>query len=348
MDITAGAQSGKVIAELTDVCKSYGDKLIVKDFSSTILRGDKIGLVGPNGIGKTTLLKLILGQITPDSGKIRTGMNLQIAYFDQMRDGLDENATLGEFISPGSDWIEVGSKRTHVMTYLTDFLFTPERAKAQVRMLSGGERNRLLLARHFAKEANVLVLDEPTNDLDIDTLELLEDKLANYEGTVFIVSHDRRFLDNVVTSCLVAEGNGLWREYEGGITDWQAQVKVMASMTVASEQTAVPLSRERGATQAAIAENNRRLAPMQPATGNPPGNKAGSAKLSYKEQRELDTLPAKIEALETEQAEINAQLAEGSIFQTDSKRAAALARRASEIDELVMEAMSRWEQLASR
>ncbi len=340
LDITSGAQSGKMIAELTDVSKKYGDKVIVKDFTSTILRGDKIGLVGPNGIGKTTLLKLILGQIAPDSGKIRTGMNLQIAYFDQMRDGLNEEATLGEFISPGSDWIEVGTKRTHVMTYLTDFLFTPERAKAQVKALSGGERNRLLLARHFAKEANVLVLDEPTNDLDIDTLELLEEKLANYEGTVFIVSHDRRFLDNVVTSCLVAEGNGLWREYEGGITDWQAQVKVMAQMQEAAGSAAPAAAKT--SMDAAIAENNRRVAapPAAPVVAAKP-----AAKLSYKDQRELDGLPAKIEALEKEQTDINKTLADGAIFQKEPKGAAALAKRASEIDDLLLVAMERWEAL---
>ena len=341
LDITSGAQSGKMIAELTDVSKKYGDKVIVKDFTSTILRGDKIGLVGPNGIGKTTLLKLILGQIQPDSGKIRTGMNMQIAYFDQMRDGLNEEATLGEFISPGSDWIEVGTKRTHVMTYLTDFLFTPERAKAQVKALSGGERNRLLLARHFAKEANVLVLDEPTNDLDIDTLELLEEKLANYEGTVFIVSHDRRFLDNVVTSCLVAEGNGLWREYEGGITDWQAQVKVMAQMQEAAGNAAPAAGKT--SMDAAIAENNRRVAapPAAPVVAV-----KAAAKLSYKDQRELDGLPAKIEALEKEQTDINKTLAEGAIFQKDPKGAAVLAKRASEIDDLLMAAMERWEALS--
>ena len=353
LDITSGAQSGKMIAELTDVCKSYADpssgsgqgKVIVKDFTSTILRGDKIGLVGPNGIGKTTLLKLILGQIQPDSGKIRTGMNLQIAYFDQMRDGLNEEATLGEFISPGSDWIEVGSKRTHVMTYLTDFLFTPERAKAQVKALSGGERNRLLLARHFAREANVLVLDEPTNDLDIDTLELLEEKLANYEGTVFIVSHDRRFLDNVVTSCLVAEGNGLWREYEGGITDWQAQVKVMAQMQEAAGTGAPPVV-GKSAMDAAIAENNRRVAAPPAATSV--ATKTSATKLSFKDQRELDGLPAKIEALEKEQADINEKLADGAIFQSDPKAAATLSRRTSEIDDFIHAAMERWELLASQ
>jgi len=335
LEITSGGQSGKIIAELTDVCKSYGDKVIVKDFTATILRGDKVGLVGPNGIGKTTLLKLILGQIEADSGKIRTGTNMQIAYFDQMRDGLNEEATLGEFISPGSDWIEVGSKRTHVMTYLQDFLFSPERANAQVKMLSGGERNRLLLARHFAKEANVLVLDEPTNDLDIDTLELLEEKLANYEGTVFIVSHDRRFLDNVVTSCLVAEGNGLWREYEGGITDWQAQAKVMAALSLSEAADA-------------NAASKASAAPAAPSKAEAPAPAAAKTKLSFKEQRELDGLPTKIEALEKEQAEINAQLADGAIFQKDPKRATELSKRTGEIDVLVMEAMERWEVLASR
>ncbi|MEQ1596954.1 MAG: ATP-binding cassette domain-containing protein [Casimicrobium sp.] len=340
LEITSGGQSGKIIAELTDVCKSYGEKTIVKDFTATILRGDKVGLVGPNGIGKTTLLKLILGQIEADSGKIRTGTNMQVAYFDQMRDGLNEEATLGEFISPGSDWIEVGSKRTHVMTYLQDFLFSPARANAQVKMLSGGERNRLLLARHFAKEANVLVLDEPTNDLDIDTLELLEDKLANYEGTVFIVSHDRRFLDNVVTSCLVAEGNGLWREYEGSITDWQAQAKVMAALSLSEAAEANASSKTSATSGADRKPESAPAAAMSPA--------APKAKLSFKDQRELDGLPAKIESLEKEQATINAELADGVIFQKDPKRATEISKRSGEIDALVMEAMERWEALASR
>jgi ABC transport system ATP-binding/permease protein len=340
MEIASGAQSGKVIAELTDVCKSFGSKTIVKDFSATILRGDKVGLVGANGIGKTTLLKLILDQLGADSGKIRTGTNLKVAYFDQMRDGLDENATLAEFISPGSDWIEAGTTRTHVMTYLQNFLFPPERAKAQVKMLSGGERNRLLLARHFAKEANVLVLDEPTNDLDIDTLELLEDKLANYEGTVFIVSHDRRFLDNVVTSCIVAEGGGLWREYEGGITDWQAQARLMASL-------ASPLPLGEGARRAGEGKPPEPQVASQ-SLANPVIIAESKTKLSYKEQRELDQLPSQIEALEKEQAELNSQIADGNIFRTDPKRATEISKRTGELDGLILEAMTRWEQLAAR
>ena len=220
LDLATGASTGKIVAELTEVSKSFGEgasfKRIVQNFTGTILRGDKVGLMGPNGAGKTTLLKMILGELQPDSGKIRQGSNLQVAYFDQMRDNLDLDATLEGFISPGSEWIEIGNQRKHVKSYLSDFLFSPARGSSPVRSLSGGERNRLLLARLFARPANVLVLDEPTNDLDIDTLELLEDLLQNYDGTVFLVSHDRAFLDNVVTSTLVFEGDGNWREYEIG------------------------------------------------------------------------------------------------------------------------------------
>jgi ATP-binding cassette subfamily F protein uup len=238
MDVVTGALSGKLVAELTHVSKSFADKKIVHDFSATILRGDKIGLLGANGAGKTTLLKLILGELQADPappqapapepghspwGTVRQGANITVAYFDQMRNALDLDATLEDFISPGSEWIEIGSQKKHVKSYLGDFLFSPARANSPVRSLSGGERNRLLLARLFARPANVLVLDEPTNDLDIDTLELLEDLLQNFEGTVFLVSHDRSFLDNVVTSTIAFEGNAQWREYEGGVSDWLLQ-----------------------------------------------------------------------------------------------------------------------------
>ncbi|KPU87992.1 ABC transporter ATP-binding protein, partial [Variovorax paradoxus] len=223
MDVATGQASGKIVAELTEASKSFGEKTVIRNFSGTILRGDKIGLLGPNGAGKTTLLKLILGELEPDSGKIRRGTNLEVAYFDQMRDKLDLDATLEDFISPGSEWIEIGSQRKHVKSYLSDFLFSPARANSPVRSLSGGERNRLLLARLFARPANVLVLDEPTNDLDIDTLELLEGLLQDYDGTVFLVSHDRTFLDNVVTSTIAYEGDGRWREYEGSVQDWLIQ-----------------------------------------------------------------------------------------------------------------------------
>ncbi|MDO9283808.1 MAG: ATP-binding cassette domain-containing protein, partial [Aquabacterium sp.] len=291
LEIDSGAPSGKIVAELTDVCMSFGDKLIVKDFSATILRGDKIGLVGPNGAGKTTLLKLILGELTPTSGKIRQGSKLEVAYFDQMRAGLDLNATLADTISPGSEWIEFNGQRKHVMSYLNDFLFSPERAHSPVRTLSGGERNRVLLARLFALPANVLVLDEPTNDLDIDTLELLEELLQNYAGTVFLVSHDRRFLDNVVTSTLVSEGDGNWREYEGGVEDWLVQSRRAQAL------------RKSDASKAARADAAPEALPVvaapAPVVAAAAPEVAAKRKLSYKEQRELDELPAKIQALET-------------------------------------------------
>ncbi|MGZ5195629.1 MAG: ABC-F family ATP-binding cassette domain-containing protein, partial [Ramlibacter sp.] len=282
LDVASGLPSGKIVAELTEVSKSFGAKTIVRDFSATILRGDKVGVLGPNGAGKTTLLKLILGELAPDSGKIRQGANLQVAYFDQMRDALDLDATLEDFISPGSEWIEIGSQRKHVKSYLGDFLFSPARATSPVRSLSGGERNRLLLARLFARPANVLVLDEPTNDLDIDTLELLEDLLQNYEGTVFLVSHDRAFLDNVVTSTIVFEGDGRWREYEGGVQDWLTQSRRAQSLAASAAAPTPKDAASRGTATTA--------APAAP-----------KKKLSYKDQRELDALPALIESLEQEQ-----------------------------------------------
>jgi ABC transport system ATP-binding/permease protein len=226
LEVDSGAPSGKIVAELKEVSLRFSEKVIVKDFSATILRGDKVGLIGPNGAGKTTLLKLILGELQPDKGGVRQGSKLEVAYFDQMRSTLNLDATLADTISPGSEWVEFAGQRKHVMSYLNDFLFSPERANSPVRTLSGGERNRVLLARLFALPANVLVLDEPTNDLDIDTLELLEELLQSYKGTVFLVSHDRRFLDNVVTSTIVWEGDespGQWREYEGGYEDWKLQ-----------------------------------------------------------------------------------------------------------------------------
>src|SRR5688572_6781136 len=273
LDVASGLPSGKIVAELTKVAKSFGPKVIVRDFTATILRGDKVGLIGPNGAGKTTLLKLILGELEADAGKVRQGANLQVAYFDQMREALDLNATLEDFISPGSEWIEIGNQRKHVKSYLGDFLFSPARSGSPVRSLSGGERNRLLLARLFARPANVLVLDEPTNDLDIDTLELLEDLLQNYDGTVFLVSHDRAFLDNVVTSTIVFEGNGLWREYEGGVQDWLTQSR-----------------RAQALAQAATAADARAGAPA-PKPAPAPTPTAAKRKLSYKEQRELEALP---------------------------------------------------------
>ena len=333
MDVASGQSSGKIVAELTGATKAFGDKTVIRNFSGTILRGDKVGLLGPNGAGKTTLLKLILGELEPDSGKIRRGTNLQVAYFDQMRDSLQLDATLEDFISPGSEWIEIGNQRKHVKSYLADFLFSPARAQSPVRSLSGGERNRLLLARLFARPANVLVLDEPTNDLDIDTLELLEDLLQNYDGTVFLVSHDRTFLDNVVTSIIAFEGDGLWREYEGSVEDWMIQSK--RSREIAAQSALVPAAPAPAAA-----------APPEPTGASRPGTRR---KLSYKEQREFETLPARIAELEEEQKRITEvlELDGGAIYASEASRAAELAQRHAQIDEELLEAMERWEELDS-
>ncbi|WP_418118090.1 ATP-binding cassette domain-containing protein [Variovorax sp. 350MFTsu5.1] len=336
MDVASGQASGKIVAELTDATKSFGDKTVIRKFSGTILRGDKVGLLGPNGAGKTTLLKLILGELEPDSGKIRRGTNLQVAYFDQMRDKLDLDATLEDFISPGSEWIEIGTQKKHVKSYLSDFLFSPARANSPVRSLSGGERNRLLLARLFARPANVLVLDEPTNDLDIDTLELLENLLQDYDGTVFLVSHDRTFLDNVVTSTIAYEGDGRWREYEGSVQDWLTQSK--RAREIAEQRLAAAAAAAPAAAPAPAAE--------VPAPKVAPGLRK---KLSYKEQRELDALPAQIAALETEQQRITEllELDGGAIYATDSSRAAELAERHAKIDDELLAAMERQEELSA-
>jgi ATP-binding cassette subfamily F protein uup len=328
MDIASGrgdGYQGKIVAELTEVSKSFGDKQIVSRFSATILRGDKVGLIGPNGAGKTTLLKMILGELAPDSGNVRLGANLQVAYFDQMRHQIDMDATLEDFISPGSEWIEIGSQKKHVKSYLSDFLFSPARAHSPVRSLSGGERNRLLLARLFARPANVLVLDEPTNDLDIETLEMLEDLLQNYVGTVFLVSHDRSFLDNVVTSTIAWEGPGQWREYEGGVQDWLDQSRRSRDLA------------EAGQPKAAKEE-------ARPVTARSDGKP--KRKLSYKEQRELDLLPERIAALEAEQKSIQAALADGSLYASDNARAVQLHQRDGEIDDQLMEALERWSALS--
>ena len=329
---STGGYQGKIVAELTHVSKSYGDKAIVRNFSGTILRGDKVGLIGPNGAGKTTLLKMILGELPPDEGTIRQGANLQVAYFDQMRNAVNMDATLEDFISPGSEWIEIGNQRKHVKSYLSDFLFSPARAHSPVRSLSGGERNRLLLARLFARPANVLVLDEPTNDLDIDTLDLLEDLLDNYDGTVFLVSHDRTFLDNVVTSTIAFEGNGLWREYEGGVQDWLVQSKRSRALQAASGSPERPDRKNSD-------ENTARRTSDKPTL-------LSKRKLSYKEQRELELLPELIAALEKEQSTLQDELADGSLYSTNPSRAAALAARVGTIEDELMGALERWTALS--
>lgn len=348
MDVDRGAASGKIVAELQNVSKAFGERVVVNDFSATILRGDKVGLIGSNGAGKSTLLKLMLGELAPDSGQVRLGSNVQVAYFDQMRNALDLNATLEDFISPGSEWIEIGSQRRHVKSYLGDFLFSPARAASPVHSLSGGERNRLLLARLFARPANVLVLDEPTNDLDIDTLELLEDLLQRYDGTVFLVSHDRTFLDNVVTSLIVSEDSpqtpGLWREYEGGVQDWLQQSQRAKAAQAA--QAAASASTD-GAASEKKAGMPKQAAVSQTQTDATPKPGPAKRKLSYKEQRELEGLPAHIEALEAEQATLRAELADTSIYQRDAQRAAALHTRDAEIEDELMQALERWEELGA-
>ena len=333
LEVVSGGSSGKIVAELEKISKSFplangGKRTVIRDFTTTILRGDKIGLIGPNGAGKTTLLKIILGELAADSGTVRQGSKQTVAYFDQMRDQIDLDATLEDFISPGSEWIEIGNKRTHVKSYLSDFLFSPARANAPVRTLSGGERNRLLLARLFARPANVLVLDEPTNDLDIDTLELLEDLLQQYDGTVFLVSHDRRFLDNVVTSTIVHEGEGRWREYVGDVQDWMTQ----SARAQALQRDAAPAAAPAPAAAAA---------PAAASAGTP------KKKLSYKEQRELDSLPAKIASLESEQAEVERKLGGGALYASDPAQAAQLGARHAEIESEWLAAAERLEELGA-
>jgi len=324
LQLDAGDKSGKLVAELEHVSKRYGQREIVKDFSARIQRGDKIGVIGPNGAGKTTLLRLILGELKPDSGIVRQGTKIDVAYFDQFRTQLNQDSSLVDVISPGSDYVEIGGARKHVIGYLEDFLFAPERARSPVSSLSGGERNRLLLARLFARPANVLVLDEPTNDLDIDTLELLEELLANYDGTLFLVSHDRTFLDNVVTQTIAAEGDGIWREYAGGYSDWAAY-------------------------KAGVQKESAKLkGEGRPALRSAEPSKARGEKMSWKEQRELEGLPEKIAALEDEQGALTRRLEDPAIYQTDPTGAQQAAERLASIDDELMALLERWEALETR
>jgi ABC transport system ATP-binding/permease protein len=316
LSLSSGQRSGKLVAELKEVSKSYDGRPIVKDLDLLISRGDRLGLVGANGAGKTTLIKLILGSLEPDAGSVRLGTNVQPAYFDQMREALDPEKTVMETIAPGSDWVELAGGRKHVMSYLGDFLFPPRRAQSPVRMLSGGERNRLLLARLFAKPANVLVLDEPTNDLDIESLELLEAALQDYEGTLLLVSHDRAFLDNVVTSVLAAEGGGKWKEYVGGYTDWV-------------RQRPSGVTEEKASSKAAVREKAK-------------------VKLSYKEQRELEALPKEIEQLEAEQQLLAGKMAVPEYFRQPAEVLKADQKRNGEIEALMLQKLERWEALEAK
>ncbi len=331
MSIDAGEKSGKIVAEVKGLSKSFGDCVIVKDLDFTLMRGDRLGLIGRNGAGKSTLIKLLLGKIQPDAGTVKLGTNIKLAYFDQLREQLDLTKTVAETISPGSDWVEIGGERKHIIAYLGDFLFPPRRANVPVSSLSGGERNRLLLARLFALPANLLVLDEPTNDLDIDSLELLEQTLAVYPGTIILVSHDRRFLDNVVTEVLAPAGDGKWREYVGGYTEWFTQRQQENDPFAAAKTEKKAEKTEKPAKN----EKPRDVIPQK-------------IKLSWREARELEALPEKLEAMEKEQASIiNAM----SAFDYHSKSVEDIKAdklRLEELEKSIADGWTRWEALSEK
>ncbi|WP_410497911.1 ATP-binding cassette domain-containing protein [Chitinibacter sp. S2-10] len=329
--LDAGERSGKLVAELENVSKSYtnpdgSEKILIKNFTTRLLRGDKIGLIGPNGAGKTTLLKMILGELEPDSGTVKRGTNLQVAYFDQFREQLNEEQSVADTVGQGNDYVEIGGQRKHIIGYLEEFLFPAERARSPVKSLSGGERNRLLLARLFTKAANILVLDEPTNDLDIDTLELLEELLASYTGTVFVVSHDRAFLDNVVTQTIVFEPNGVLLENAGGYADWISARERMIASRVETKKVTPP------AVTKAPEEKN----------------KTSRNKLNFNETRELERLPAELEALDAEQTKLQQTLLDPAIYRTEPIKAREMQARIEEIEMLTLEKLERWEALEAK
>jgi ATP-binding cassette subfamily F protein uup len=332
LTLDAGERSGRLVAELDGVSKAFGTRTLVAGLSLRIMRGDRIGLIGPNGAGKSTLLEIILGELVPDAGSVRLGTNLQVAYFDQMREQLDLERSVADTVSPGSDWVEIGAERRHIVSYLGDFLFPAQHADSPVKMLSGGERNRLLLARLFARPANVLVLDEPTNDLDIDSLELLESTLQAYPGTVLLVSHDRAFLDNVVTQTLAAEGDGVWREYVGGYSDWLQQRP--SRQPSAALRAPSPASTGEGRGEGS--GGGRKLAAPKP------------AKLSYKETRELEQLPVQIETLEAEQRDLTGRMSRSDYHKQGAAQIRVDRLRSEEIDGLLALAYERWAALDAR
>ena len=324
--IDASERSGKLVAELTGVSKRFDERPLVTDLNLRLMRGDRLALLGPNGAGKSTLINLILGRLEPDSGKIRRGTNLQIAYFDQLRAQLDLDKTVADTVSEGSDYVEVNGEKRHISSYLSDFLFSAKRAATPVRALSGGERNRLLLARLFARPANLLVLDEPTNDLDVESLELLEASLQTFQGTLLLVSHDRTFVDNVVTQTLVAEGDGHWQEYAGGYRDWLAQ------RPAPSAAVGKPAAKATGGKSVdANAE--------APSASGPVARR----KLSFKENRELAALPAQITALESEQRELTAQMCRADYFREGSERMRTDRARAAAVETQLSAHLERWE-----
>ena len=325
LNLASGDLSGRLVVEVKNASVGYGGEPVVKDFSTRILRGDRVGIVGPNGVGKTTLLKLLLGELTPNKGKVKLGTKLQVAYFDQHRAILDQEKTVMDNLNYGSEMVTINGKQRHVMGYLQDFLFPPKRVLSPVSSLSGGERNRLLLARLFTQPANLLVLDEPTNDLDVETLELLEELLTEYKGTMLLVSHDRTFLDNVVTSTLVFEGEGKVGEYVGGYTDWLRQRKETLTERVK------PVKEEQ--------KKNR------PVNTSAQGEKAKPRKLSYKEQRELEELPARIEALENEQTDLQSKTSSAEFYQQDKESISSTLTRLEEVEKELEHCFERWESL---
>ncbi|HUU71410.1 MAG TPA: ATP-binding cassette domain-containing protein [Burkholderiales bacterium] len=333
LQLSSGDSSGQLVAELEGVSKSFGERHVVREFSCRVIRGDKVGIIGPNGAGKTTLLKLILGELEPDSGSVRRGTNVQPAYFDQFREALDPEAALVDVISPGSDYVEIGRERKHVIGYLGEFLFPPQRSRSPVKSLSGGERNRLLLARLFARPANVLVLDEPTNDLDVETLELLEELLQSYTGTLFLVSHDRIFLDNVVTQVIASSGDGHWLENAGGYSDWasycqrnQGQDETLAAKKLVSGATG-------GDAVVSIAQKD---------------GSGRRQKLGFREQRELQTLPDRIAELEAEQTGLTRRVEDPALYAEGPAEAQRLASRLTAIDAELTALLERWDSLESR
>ncbi len=326
LNLQDAARSGALVADIKEISFRYEDRHIVKDFSTTIMRGDKIGIVGPNGAGKTTLLKLLLGQLQPESGKVRLGTNLQVAYFDQLRDTLDPNKTVADNVGEGNDRLTIGGQTKHIVGYLQDFLFTPERSRTEVRFLSGGERNRALLAKLMTRPANIIVLDEPTNDLDSETLELLEEQLVQFTGTLLMVSHDRTFLNNVVSSLIVFEEDQV-REYDGGYDDWQRTIARRGADAVSAAMTSKTSSSS-----------------LSPAKSNV-ATAAKAKKLSFKEQHELKELPGRIESLEAEIAELHLEMAEPNFYKQSPTEISKSSTKLSDLQQKLANSFRRWEEL---
>ena len=346
--IAEGKRSGKLVAELTGVSHAFGERIIVRDLSTTILRQDRIGLIGPNGVGKTTLLKIILGELAPDQGQVRLGVNLTVGYFDQMRSKLEEHVTVADTISPGSEWVEIGEQRKHIMSYLEDFLFSPARAHSPVSSLSGGERARLVLARLFARPTNVLVMDEPTNDLDIETLELLETLLQDYQGTVLLVSHDREFLNNVVTQTLAFEGDGHWGEYVGGYDEWLAQRPEPATSLPPRKQGPSAEGQASAGNAAAADGRSKDPATSQASVREAKKKPARPGRLASWEQKELEEMPDAIAAIEGQQAELAARLADGSLYRDAPDQVEDINRQLQELEDKLATLFERWETLESK